>query len=156
MGSLRLSDHAMAIMDLAAERTAMLNHKSVEPEQLLHAVITGEAGVAVLVLAELKVNLSELAQRLDEALSGASIAGSRVGPSLSERAVKMVACAEDEARHLGSDYLGTEHLLLGVLREEGLAAKLLVDCGCTYSTARRGIKDVLGIDALARIIHACR
>ena len=148
MRMLRPSEHVLTVMDSAGRKAAASGHTAVEPEHLLHALFTGEAGVAQMVLTDLGVNQSEICRRLEN-VAPPNATGDDTSPPLSARALRAVVCAEEEARDLAPDYLGTEHLLLGLLREEGWAAQLLVEFGCTYSGARRAIKQSLGIESSA-------
>src|SRR5262249_7969509 len=117
-------------------------------------------GVAVTALMNLNANLDAIRRTIESAVKGG--ASKPVGPDLpyTSRAKKVLELSMSEARDLNHAYVGTEHLLLGLIREEkGLAAQVLIGFGLTLDRTREEIQRILGpspdaTDRLAR--HALR
>src|SRR5215218_8096014 len=103
-------------------------------------------GVAATVLQNLNVELDEIQQKIEETVKMGS-AAQATGPDLpyTSRAKKVIELAMSEARELNHSYVGTEHLMLGLLREEkGIAAQVLHDAGVTLERAREEVVRLLG------------
>jgi ATP-dependent Clp protease ATP-binding subunit ClpC len=127
--------------ELAHER----NHPYVGTEHLLLGIIAEGEGVSATVLQVLNISFDHLKQQVDAQLKrGQSNLG---GPDLpyTSSAKRVLELSMAEARDLKHSYVGTEHLLLGLLREEkGIAAQVLVEAGVTIQDARREILKLLG------------
>lgn len=135
---------------LAQARTeaARLHHEYVGTEHELLGLLRYDDTVAATVLKACDVELEALANAVD----GVVVRGAArpTGPDLpyTSRAKKALEEAMSEARERGHAYVGTEHLLLGILREEkGIAAQLLVDFGVTYEVAYRKTSEALNAGA---------
>jgi ATP-dependent Clp protease ATP-binding subunit ClpC len=132
-------------LSCAREESARLRHEYVGTEHILLGLLRGD-NVAVHVIESFDVKPEALADAVDSVVKkGAS--GSHAGPDLpyTSRAKKVLELAMTEARELNHTYVGTEHMLLGLLREEkGIAAQLLVDAGITLDAARERVLGILG------------
>src|SRR5881409_1970155 len=132
--------------EMAREEAARLHHEYVGTEHILLGIIREGEGIAAAVLTNLNVDLEEVQRRIEETVKKGKAAAA-AGPDLpyTSRAKKVLEFAMAEARELNHRYVGTEHLLLGVLREEkGIGAQVLTDAGVTLQTARSEVLQVLG------------
>ncbi|MEP6779716.1 MAG: ATP-dependent Clp protease ATP-binding subunit, partial [Gemmatimonadaceae bacterium] len=131
---------------MAREEAARLHHEYVGTEHILLGLIREGEGVAATVLQNLNVDLDEVQQRIEEQVKKGK-AQQATGPDLpyTSRAKKVLELAMAEARDLNHSYVGTEHLLLGLLREEkGIAAQVLTDAGVNLEAARSETLRLLG------------
>src|SRR5690606_18869611 len=118
-------------------------------EHILLGLIREGEGVAAAVLTNLGVDLEDIQQKIEETVKKGKAAAA-TGPELpyTSRAKKVLELAMMEARELNHSYVGTEHLLLGLLREEkGIAAQVLTDAGVTLEQARAETLRLLGSDS---------
>src|SRR5437764_5050590 len=148
MNGYNFTDRVRRVLRLAREEAARLHHEYVGTEHILLGLIREGEGVAATVLTNLNVDLEEISRRIEETVKKGTAAGS-AGPDLpyTSRAKKILEFAMMEARELHHAYVGTEHLLLGVLREEkGIGAQVLVDAGVTLQRARSEVFQVLGTE----------
>jgi ATP-dependent Clp protease ATP-binding subunit ClpA len=134
---------------MAREEAARLHHEYVGTEHILLGLIREGEGVAAAVLQSLSVDLEEIQQNIEKTVNKGK--GSQgTGPDLpyTSRAKKVLELAMSEARELNHSYVGTEHLLLGLLREEkGIAAQVLKDAGLDPSRSRAETLRLLGSPA---------
>jgi hypothetical protein len=131
---------------LAREEASRLRHEYVGTEHMLLGIIREGQGVAASVLANLKVDAEVLRDRV-LAIVKTGKSDLATGPDLpyTSRAKKVLELAMTEARELGHNYVGTEHVLLGMLREEkGIAAQVLVSAGVSLASARAEMLAILG------------
>jgi len=131
---------------MAREEAARLHHEYVGTEHILLGLIREGEGVAAAVLTNLNVDLEEIQQKIEETVKKGK-ATAAAGPDLpyTSRAKKVLELAMSEARELNHSYVGTEHLLLGLLREEkGIAAQVLTDAGVNLEQARAETLRLLG------------
>ena len=139
----KFSERARRVLTLAQEEAQNFNHSYIGTEHILLGLVREEEGVAAKVLINLGVGLSKVRSAVE------FIIGRSEKPNVSEigltpRAKRVIELAIDEARHLGHNYIGTEHLLLGLLREgEGVAASVLDSLGVTIERVRAEIVHVL-------------
>jgi ATP-dependent Clp protease ATP-binding subunit ClpC len=136
-----------AVLSNAREEAARLHHEYVGTEHMLLGLLRRGEGVAIEVLRELKVDTERLWMRIEETVR-AGQASSRTGPDLpyTSRAKHVLELAMNAARELGHSYVGSEHLLLGMLREEkGIAAQALVEARVTETSAREAVLRILGL-----------
>ncbi|MGZ6387971.1 MAG: Clp protease N-terminal domain-containing protein [Ktedonobacterales bacterium] len=135
---------ALKVLSLAQEEAQRLNHNYIGTEHLLLGLIRENDGVAAKVLANLGVSLPEVRQKLEEIIGrGDRIVFGDIG--LTPRAKKVIELAVDEAQRLNHHYIGTEHLLLGLVREgEGIAADVLVRLGVSLAQVRTQTIQILG------------
>src|SRR2546423_3562952 len=146
MNGYNFTDRVRRVLRLAREEAARLHHEYVGTEHILLGLIREGEGVAATVLTNLNVDLEEISRRIDETVRKGTAAGSACTDlPYTSRAKKILEFAMSEARELNHRYVGTEHLLLGVLREEkGIGAQVLTDAGVTLETARSEVLQVLG------------
>jgi ATP-dependent Clp protease ATP-binding subunit ClpC len=133
---------------MAREEAARLHHEYVGTEHILLGLIREGEGVAAAVLQNLSVDLDEVQQKIEEQVKKGK-AQAPTGPDLpyTSRAKKVLELAMAEARELNHSYVGTEHLLLGLLREEkGIAAQVLTEANVTLETARSETLRLLGTE----------
>src|SRR3989454_7076252 len=139
-------DRVRRLLELAGEEATRLHHEHVGTEHILLGLIREGEGVAAAVLTNFNVDLEEVSAKIEETVKQGK-AGARAGPDLpyTSRAKKVLEFSMMEARELNHRYVGTEHLLLGILREEkGIGAQVLTDAGVTLETARSEVLRVLG------------
>ena len=133
----------------AREEAGRLHHEYVGTEHILLGLICEGEGVASAVLLSLDIKPDAVRQKIEETVKTGK-APEATGPDLpyTSRAKKALELAMFEARQLGHSYVGTEHLLLGLLREEkGIGAQVLVDFGVTLDRARQAVLGILGTSA---------
>ncbi len=143
------TERVRKVLAMAREEAARLHHEYVGTEHILLGLIREGEGVAAAVLQNLSVDLDEIQQRIEETVKKGKAAQSS-SPDLpyTSRAKKVLELAMAEARELNHSYVGTEHLLLGLLREEkGIAAQVLTDTGVNLDAARAETLRLLGSDA---------
>ena len=148
MNGYNFTDRVRKVLQMAREEAARLHHEYVGTEHILLGLIREGEGVAAAVLTNLSVDLDEIQQRIEETVKKGK-APAPEGPDLpyTSRAKKVLELAMSEARELNHSYVGTEHLLLGLLREEkGIAAQVLGDAGVSLEQARAETLRLLGSD----------
>jgi ATP-dependent Clp protease ATP-binding subunit ClpA len=139
----RFTDRARRAMVLAQEEARMLNHDYIGTEHLLLGLIHEGEGVAAKVLESLGVSLDAVRQQVEEIIDpGQQAPGGHI--PFTPRAKKVLELAQREARALGHDYIGTEHILLGLIREgRGVAAQVLVKLGADLNRVRQQVIQLL-------------
>ncbi len=148
MNGYNFTDRVRKVLQMAREEAARLHHEYVGTEHILLGLIREGEGVAAAVLTNLGVELEEVQQKIEETVKKGK-AASAAGPELpyTSRAKKVLELAMLEARELNHSYVGTEHLLLGLLKEEkGIAAQVLTDAGISLEQARAETLRLLGSD----------
>ncbi|MEL7563064.1 ATP-dependent Clp protease ATP-binding subunit [Dehalogenimonas sp. 4OHTPN] len=146
----KFSERARRVLTYAQEEAQQLNHNYIGTEHILLGMVREEDGVAARVLINLDVNLAKLRSAV-EFVIGRGEKPSAGETGLTSRAKKVIELAIDEARSLGHNYIGTEHLLLGLLREgEGVAAGVLDSFGINVERVRAEIAKVLAQGATSR------
>ncbi len=132
----KFSERARRVLSLAQEEAQRFNHNYIGTEHILLGLVRETEGVAARVLSNLGVELSKVRSAVEFIIGRGekSVAG-EIG--LTPRAKKVIELAVDEARRLNHSYIGTEHLLIGLLREgEGVAAGVLESLGVTLEKIR--------------------
>jgi ATP-dependent Clp protease ATP-binding subunit ClpC len=151
MNGYNFTERVRKVLAMAREEAARLHHEYVGTEHILLGLIREGEGVAATVLQNLNVELDEVQQKIEDTVrKGKAVAAT--GPDLpyTSRAKKVLELAMAEARELNHSYVGTEHLLLGLLREEkGIAAQVLTEAGITLESARAETLRILGTDVQA-------
>ncbi len=148
MNGYNFTERVRKVLAMAREEAARLHHEYVGTEHILLGLIREGEGVAAAVLQNLNVDLDEITQKIEETVKKGK-AAQTTGPDLpyTSRAKKVLELAMAEARELTHSYVGTEHLLLGLLREEkGIAAQVLTDAQVTLEQARTETLRLLGND----------
>ena len=132
----RFTKRARRVLTLAQEEALRLNHNYIGTEHLLLGLVREENGVAVKVLRELGVEPSQVIRAVERTVGR----GERAPfgkPTLAPRTKRVIELAVDEARLMGHHYIGTEHLLLGLVREgEGIAVNVLRGLGINLDRVR--------------------
>ena len=132
----RFTKRARRVLSLAQEEAQRLNHNYIGTEHLLLGLVREENGVAVRVLRELGVDPRQIRERVERTV-GRGQRASYGKLSLTPRTKRVIELAVDEARRLGHHYIGTEHLLLGLVREgEGVAVDVLKGLGVSLDKVR--------------------
>ncbi len=139
----KFTERARKVLTLAQEEAQRFNHNYIGTEHLLLGLVREEGGVAARVLRNMGVDLAEARARVEFIVGqGDSMIVGELG--LTTRAKKVIELAVDEARKLNHHYIGTEHLLLGLIREdEGIGAGVLESLGVRLPEARRQIVQVI-------------
>lgn len=140
----KFSQRARQVFLLAQEEAKRYRHSFIGTEHLLLALVREGEGVAAKVLVNLGVELKAVRQAVeDEIAPGDRPATGDIG--MTQRARRVVELAVDEARHQGHQYVGTEHLLLGLIQEgEGMAAPILEKLGVHLEQAREQTMAIIG------------
>jgi ATP-dependent Clp protease ATP-binding subunit ClpC len=139
----RFTDRARRVLVLAQEEARLLNHSFIGTEHILLGLIHEGEGVAAKALEQLGITLEAVREKVEETigLSGSAPSGS---PPFTPRAKKVLELSLREALQLGHNYIGTEHMLLGLVREgEGVAAQVLVSLGADLSRVRQQVIQLL-------------
>jgi ATP-dependent Clp protease ATP-binding subunit ClpC len=139
----RFTDRARRVMDLAQEEARMLSHNYIGTEHLLLGLIHEGEGVAAQALESLGISLEAVRQQVEEIIGqGQQPPSGRI--LFTPRAKKVLELARREAFQLGHHYIGTEHLLLGMIREgEGVAAQVLTGLGADLNGVRQQVLRLL-------------
>jgi ATP-dependent Clp protease ATP-binding subunit ClpC len=139
----RFTDRARRVLVLAQEEARLLNHNFIGTEHILLGLIHEGEGVAAKALESLGISLEAVREKVEETIgpAGSSTTGS---PPFTPRAKKVLELSLREALQLGHNYIGTEHMLLGLVREgEGVAAQVLVSLGADLSRVRQQVIQLL-------------
>ena len=143
----RFTDRARKVMGLARQEAQRLNHEYIGTEHILLGLVQEGSGVAANVLKNLDIDLRKIRQEVEKIV--------KTGPSMvtmgqlpfTPRAKRVLELALEEASHLGHNYIGTEHILLGLIKEQdGKAAKVLQNLGVKLETVREEVLDFLGAE----------
>jgi ATP-dependent Clp protease ATP-binding subunit ClpA len=143
----RFTDRGRRVLVLAQDEARLLGHSFIGTEHLLLGLVKDEEGIAGKVLHSSGISLEGVRWKVEETLGapGSPPSGS---PPFTPRAKKVLELSLREALQLGHDYVGTEHLLLGLLREgEGVAVQVLVSLGADLGAVRQKVLDMLPEDA---------
>jgi ATP-dependent Clp protease ATP-binding subunit ClpC len=140
----RFTDRARRVVVLAQEEARMLNHNYIGTEHILLGLIHEGEGVAAKALESLGISLEAVRQQVEEIIGQGQQAPSGHIP-FTPRAKKVLELSLREALQLGHNYIGTEHILLGLIREgEGVAAQVLVKLGADLNRVRTQVLQLLG------------
>ena|SRR5260221_12364336 len=132
----KFTERARKVLRLAQEEAQRFQHNYIGTEHLLLGLVREDEGVAAKVLHNLGVDLQKVRSSVEDIIGrGDRIVLGEIG--LTPRAKQVIELAVDEARRMNHHYIGTEHLLLGLVREgEGIAAGVLKSQGVTLEKAR--------------------
>ena len=148
----RFTDRARKVMTLAREEARRFNHEYIGTEHILLGLVKEGSGVAANVLQNLDIDLKKIRIEIEKIV--------QTGPDLvsvgqlpfTPRVKKVLEYAMDEARNLNHNYIGTEHVLLWLLREqEGVAAQVLLNLGVRLEDVREEVISVRGEEGAAVI-----
>jgi len=139
----RFTKRARRVLTTAQEEARRLNHRFIGTEHILLGLVAEQGGVAMRVLAEMNIT-AEQVRRTVERTVGRGTRPATMQPSLTPRTKRVIELSVDEARKLGHHYIGTEHLLLGLVREgEGVAVDVLRRLGATPDRIRAEVNRLL-------------
>src|SRR5881275_3292327 len=141
----RFTDRARKVMQLANQEAQRFNHEYIGTEHILLGLVKEGSGVAANVLKNLDVDLRKIRLEVEKIVqSGPDMVTMGKLPQ-TPRAKKVIEYSIEEARNLNHNYVGTEHLLLGLLREqEGVAAQVLMNLGLKLEDVREEVLNLLG------------
>ncbi|MDG2476461.1 MAG: ATP-dependent Clp protease ATP-binding subunit [Phycisphaerales bacterium] len=141
----RLTDRARKVMALANQEAQRFNHEYIGTEHILLGLVKEGSGVGANVLKALEIDLRKVRLEVEKLVkSGPEMVTMGKLPQ-TPRAKKVLEYAIEEARHLNHNYVGTEHLLLGLLREQdGVAAQVLMNLGVKLEEGREEVLNLLG------------
>ena len=139
----RFTERAKKVLTLAQEEAERSHHSYIGTEHLLLGLIREGDGLAAVVLRTRGIDLATVRARIESVLGrNERIIIQQIIPT--SRVKKVIEISFEEAKRMGHDYVGTEHLLLGLLIEgEGIAAHVLIDLGVTEASARAEIQRLL-------------
>lgn len=139
----RFTERAQKVLALSQEEAVRLGHNNIGTEHILLGLVREGNGIAAKALQSLGLEVKKIQQEV-ESLIGV---GKQPMQTIhyTPRAKKVVELSQDEARKLGHSYVGTEHILLGLIREgEGVAARVLNNLGVSLNKARQQVLQLLG------------
>ena len=141
----RFTERARKVLVLAKEEARRFNHDYIGTEHILLGLIREGEGVACAVLQNLGVDLERLRIEIEKLISAGSVASVLGDIPFTPRAKKALELSADEARALSHNYIGTEHILLGLLREEeGIASQVLFSLEIDLKRVRTEVSALLG------------
>ena len=141
----RFTDRARRLVVLAQDEARSLNHNWIGTEHLLIALIRENSGVGAKALESLGISLDAARQQVESIIGRGQVPVGDGPIPFTPRAKKVLDLSLLEARQLGHDYIGTEHILLGLIREgEGVAAKALDALGVTFDVVREKVEEAIG------------
>ena len=139
----RFTDRARRVVVLAQEEARLLNHNYIGTEHILLGLIHEGEGVAAKALESLSISLEAVRSQVEDIIGQGGSSPSGHIP-FTPRAKKVLELSLREALQLGHNYIGTEHILLGLIREgEGVAAQVLVKLGADLSRVRQQVIQLL-------------
>lgn len=148
----KFTDRARKVMALAREEAKRFNHEYIGTEHILLGLVKEGSGVAANVLQNLDIDLKKIRLEVEKIV--------QTGPDLvsvgqlpfTPRVKKVLEYAIEEARAMGHNYIGTEHQLLGLLREqEGVAAQVLLNLGVKLEDVREEVIELLGAESAQNV-----
>jgi ATP-dependent Clp protease ATP-binding subunit ClpC len=148
----KFTDRARKVMALAREEAKRFNHEYIGTEHILLGLVKEGSGVAANVLQNLDIDLKKIRLEVEKIV--------QTGPDLvsvgqlpfTPRVKKVLEYAIEEARAMGHNYIGTEHQLLGLLREqEGVAAQVLLNLGVKLDDVREEVIELLGAESAQNV-----
>jgi ATP-dependent Clp protease ATP-binding subunit ClpC len=139
----RFTERAQKVLSLAQEEAVRLGHTNIGTEHILLGLIREGDGIAAKALTALGLGMEKIQKEVETLIGHGS--GQPTSIAYTPRAKKVIELSMDEARKLGHSYVGTEHILLGLIREgEGVAARVLNNLGVSLNKARGQVLQLLG------------
>ncbi|WP_207528814.1 ATP-dependent protease ATP-binding subunit ClpC [Pontibacillus sp. ALD_SL1] len=139
----RFTERAQKVLALAQEEAVRLGHNNIGTEHILLGLVREGEGIAAKALGALGLAADKIQEEVEQLIG----TGDKVSQTIhyTPRAKKVIELSMDEARKLGHSYVGTEHILLGLIREgEGVAARVLNNLGVSLNKARQQVLQLLG------------
>ncbi len=141
----RFTERARKVIILAKEEARRFNHDYIGTEHILLGLVREGEGVAATVLKKVGVSLENIRIEVEKLVQPGPTTQIIGDIPFTPRAKKALELAAEEARSLGHNYIGTEHLLLGLIREgEGIASQVLLNLGMDLNTVRNEVMELLG------------
>ncbi|MDP2044071.1 MAG: ATP-dependent Clp protease ATP-binding subunit [Candidatus Omnitrophota bacterium] len=141
----RFTERARKVIILAKEEARRFNHDYIGTEHILLGLIREGEGVAAAVLQKLGISLENIRLEIEKLVQPGPTTQIIGDIPFTPRAKKALELAAEEARSLGHNYIGTEHLLLGLIREgEGIASQVLLNLGMDLNSVRNEVMELLG------------
>jgi len=139
----RFTERAQKVLALSQEEAVRLGHNNIGTEHILLGLIREGDGIAAKALQALGLEAEKIQEEVEELIGTGKQSMQTI--HYTPRAKKVVELSQDEARKLGHSYVGTEHILLGLIREgEGVAARVLNNLGVSLNKARQQVLQLLG------------
>ncbi|MFD1067389.1 ATP-dependent protease ATP-binding subunit ClpC [Oceanobacillus locisalsi] len=139
----RFTERAQKVLALSQDEAVRLGHNNIGTEHILLGLVREGEGIAAKALQSLSLEVTKIQEEVEKLIG----VGKQPSQSIhyTPRAKKVVELSQDEARKLGHSYVGTEHILLGLIREgEGVAARVLNNLGVSLNKARQQVLQLLG------------
>ncbi|MBM7573119.1 ATP-dependent protease ATP-binding subunit ClpC [Aquibacillus albus] len=144
----RFTERAQKVLALSQEEAVRLGHNNIGTEHILLGLVSEGGGIAAKALKSLGLETEKIQEEVEQLIGK----GQKVSQTIhyTPRAKKVIELSMDEARKLGHSYVGTEHILLGLIREgEGVAARVLNNLGISLNKARQQVLQLLGSNETA-------
>jgi ATP-dependent Clp protease ATP-binding subunit ClpC len=146
----RFTDRAKKVMSLARQEAQRFNHEYIGTEHILLGLVQEGSGVAANVLRQMNVDLEKIRSEVEKIVKRSTNASASGNLPFTPRAKKVLELSMEEATGLGHNYIGTEHLLLGLIKEnEGIAAQVLLNLNVKLEDVREEVLVFLGHDVQA-------
>ncbi len=143
----RFTDRAKKVMNLARQEAQWFNHEYLGTEHILLGLVQEGSGVAANVLKQMGVDLNKIRVEVEKIVKSGPTHPPMGQLPFTPRAKKVLELSMEEAQSLGHNYIGTEHLLLGLIKEnEGIAAQVLMNLSIKLEDVREEVLDFLGAD----------
>ena len=143
----RFTDRARKVMGLARQEAQRFNHDYIGTEHILLGLVKEGSGVAANVLKNMNVDLKKIRLEVEKLVKTGSNMVTMGQLPFTPRAKKVLELSLEEASQLGHNYIGTEHLLLGLIREhDGIAAQVLMNLGTKLEEVREEVLEFLGAE----------
>jgi ATP-dependent Clp protease ATP-binding subunit ClpC len=148
----RFTERAQKVLALAQEEAVRLGHNNIGTEHILLGLIRESEGIAAKALVALNLGLEKIQDEVESLIGRGQEQPTNI--AYTPRAKKVIELSMDEARKLGHTYVGTEHILLGLIREgEGVAARVLNNLGVSLNKARQQVLQLLGSSEVVSSNH---
>ncbi|WP_248929059.1 ATP-dependent protease ATP-binding subunit ClpC [Paenibacillus hamazuiensis] len=148
----RFTERAQKVLSLAQEEAVRLGHNNIGTEHILLGLIREGEGIAAKALVALGLGLEKIQDEVESLIGRGQEQPTNI--AYTPRAKKVIELSMDEARKLGHTYVGTEHILLGLIREgEGVAARVLNNLGISLNKARQQVLQLLGSSEVVSTNH---
>jgi ATP-dependent Clp protease ATP-binding subunit ClpC len=148
----RFTERAQKVLALAQEEAVRLGHNNIGTEHILLGLVREGEGIAAKALQALGLSPDKIQQEVETLIGRGQDASQTI--HYTPRAKKVIELSMDEARKLGHSYVGTEHILLGLIREgEGVAARVLNNLGVSLNKARQQVLQLLGSNESSSSSH---
>lgn len=148
----RFTERAQKVLSLAQEEAVRLGHNNIGTEHILLGLIREGDGIAAKALVALGLGLEKIQDEVEALIGRGQEQPTNI--AYTPRAKKVIELSMDEARKLGHTYVGTEHILLGLIREgEGVAARVLNNLGVSLNKARQQVLQLLGSSEVVSTNH---